>query len=72
MKYAAKRVLAKNGNSYTVVIPRMFLMQMCLYRGVPLDLEYDDETETLTIRRGEPKPAGIYGRMAARAPRPVL
>ena len=69
MRYAARRTLSQNGNSYTVVIPRLFLMQMCLYKGIPLDLEFDAEAETITIRRGEPKPAGISVRGQARGAR---
>jgi len=69
VRYGARRTLSQNGNSYTVVIPRLFLMQMCLYKGIPLDLEFDDQAGTITIRRGEPKPAGVNVRGNGRGAR---
>jgi len=64
VKFAARRRLAKNGNSYTVAIPRLFLMAMRLRRGDPIDLVWDDDVERLTLTRGEPTLPGLS---AARA-----
>ena len=65
-------MLSQNGNSYTVVIPRLFLMQMCLYKGIPLDLEFDDQAKTITIRRGEPLPSGVTARGNGHSSRPLF
>jgi antitoxin component of MazEF toxin-antitoxin module len=72
MIYGCQRILIKNGGSYSVTIPRHFLMHMALFRGCPLKLEYDDDTETMTVRRAEPRPQGIYAVANARGVRPKL
>ena len=72
MKLRAVRLLVKNGNSYTVGMPRAFLMNMRLYRGAELELIYDDDNDTVTIRALNPVPRNIKGMSSAHTPRPVI
>lgn len=71
MQYRAIRNLTKNGNSYTVALPRHFIIALGLMRREELVLTYDDDTEAITVKRAHPraKPAG--GR-STRDVRPVL
>lgn len=50
MKFRAVRKIAKNGNSYTVAIPRGMFLQMRLWRGIDIELVYDDDTELITLK----------------------
>ena len=72
MQYSAVRTLQKNGNSYTVAIPRAFLMQLALFRGEEIRLVFDDVSEDITLRRVNPRPKAISAGHSARAVRPVL
>lgn len=49
MKFRAVRRIAKNGNSYTVAIPRGMFLQMRLWRGVDVELVYDDDIDKITM-----------------------
>lgn len=72
MEYQAIRKLQKNGNSYTVAIPRPFLFQLALFRGEEMRVVYNDETETITIKRLNPRPALSVVQGRARGVRAVL
>ena len=71
MEWKARRVLTKNGNSRTVVIPREFLQRMNLMLGEALDLIYDDEKNILKIKSAEGHQSGVRAVRHARAPREV-
>lgn len=51
-KFAVRR-LSKNGNSFTVALPREFCLALGLRRRAELHVILDDETKVLTI---EPAP----------------
>lgn len=72
MKLRAVRILTKNGNSYTVVMPRSFLMNMRLTRGCELELVYDDDNDTVTMRAINPPPRNYRGVGHSREARPIL
>ena len=59
MRYGVRRRLLKIGNSYSVIVPPLIRMRMCLYKRILLDVVYDDETDTITVTRAQPQPAGI-------------
>jgi len=59
MRSCAWRRLTKVGNSYSVVIPRLMMIQMGLHRGMRLTLVHDDEADAIMITRSKPTPAGI-------------
>jgi len=72
VKYRVNRILVKNGNSYTVALPRVFLFHMRLFRGAEVELVYDDDTDTVTVKAiGAPNRA-VKGAQSARGVRPVL
>lgn len=58
MQWKALRQLAKNGNSLTIAIPRTALHGMRLLRSDFVEILYDDQAETLTIRAQERREVG--------------
>lgn len=72
MKFKAVRALTKNGNSYTVALPRQFIIGLGLMRREQLLLVYDDDTEQLTITRATPRADRPKRESAAHAVRPLL
>jgi antitoxin component of MazEF toxin-antitoxin module len=69
----AIRGIAKNGNSYTVAIPRQFLAAMFLLKGDEVLILYDDQRKTLTIKRAFPRERGVTVSLRGhRGVRPLL
>lgn len=64
-----RRLITKNGNSRTIALPRQYLEHMHLLLQDPVDVDYDDETKTITIRAAEGARYSKRGISVARTPR---
>lgn len=72
MKFRAVRVLQKNGNSYTIALPRAFLLNMRIWRGIEVELVYDDETDVVTVKAINAPPRSVRGTLSHRDVRPLM
>lgn len=71
MEWKARRVITKNGNSRTVVIPREYLQRMNLMLGDSVEMVFDDEKRELRIKNAEVRHSGVRAVRHARRPREV-
>lgn len=72
MRRVAQRSLTKNGNSYTVSIPREFIEELRLGKGALLDIIRDDDNTVLTVRRAKRRTEDEVEIAASRGVRPLF
>lgn len=72
MRSFAVRRLAKNGNSLTVAIPRVFVQELGLVRGTALHVIFDDEAKSLTIVKAPRRSDGLVEAVPSYDVRPLV
>lgn len=71
MVWKAVRNISKNGNSYTIAIPRRILLNMSIGRGTAMEIVYDEDRDEFVVKPVEGRKSRHGGMSYAREVRAV-